>query len=324
MYKLNFLQSPEIKELNFDSNISLHPLKSNDKVEDFIKNFREKFSFKSLNTIRFSEDGILSILLKLSGKIAVSLGESQAIIDASKKYKEMGFDLEFISLKKDGTLDYENLGKFDYVFVSSYIMDTYIKVDIQEIKKLTQAKIISNESATLNRGFSDILILDAFKLTGYALSSVILHDEEFEEQYIGDIDTVAIYAIYNALSNFKTQTSYKATFKSALEEELQNDIHFFVDENLTLDYTLHFGLKGIKAREIIRTLSLNNIFVTNGEGCSLGLSKPSRILQEMGYAELESRWALSLSFTQELTQDDINTIVKTISKKYRQIKALND
>lgn len=324
MYKMNFLQNPKTKAFDINEEISLNPLKDNSSVEKFIEDFSKEFGFKSLNTFRFSKDGILALLLKLKGSIAVSYGESQAIIDAAVEYKDLGFDIKFIDLKKDGSLDYDKLEKYDYVFVSSYIMDTYVKVDLQKVKSITGAKIISNESATLERKNSDILIFDSFKLTGYSLSSVILHDEQFEEQYLGDIDTVAIYAIQNAIKNFKTNTSYKDEFKKALEEELKEDLHFFVDSKTTLDYTLHFGLKGIKAREIIRTLALSSIYVTNGEGCSLGLSKPSRILQTMGYEELESRWALSLSFSHEITSEDIQKIVKTISKKYRQIKALND
>ncbi|MFW2308252.1 cysteine desulfurase, partial [Aliarcobacter butzleri] len=61
----------------------------------------------------------------------------------------------------------------------------------------------------------------------------------------------------------------------------------------TLPYTLHFALKDIKAREIIRTLAFDSIFLSKGEGCSLGLSKPSRIIQAMGYDETTRRNAIS-------------------------------
>lgn len=323
MYKLNFIQYPNVNSTNIDESISLQSLKDNTHIEEFINDFKSKFDFESLRTFSFSEDGFLSLMLKLNGKIIVSKGESQGIIDAAIKYKNLGFDIEFISLKSDGTLAYEEIKKCDYAFISSYIMDTYVKVDLQKVKKLSDAKIISNISATLDSTLCDIAILDAYKLTGFSFSSILLHNNLFEEQFIGNIDTVCIYQIAKAVEKFTTNNKSKNEFKKALEDELKEDIYYFVDSKNTLEYTLHFGLKGIKAREIIRSLALGSIYVTNGEGCSLGMSKPSRILQEMSYEEIESRWALSLSFSSELSSEDILYLAKTIAKKYRQIKRLS-
>ena len=323
MYKLNFIQYPNAKSFEISSEQALEPLKSNDKIEEFISNFKKKFNFKSLNTFSFSEDGFLAMMLNLGGKIQVSKGESQAIVDAATKYKELGFDLEFISINRNGLLNYDDIKKCDYIFCSSYVMDTYVKVDLKKVKELSSSMIISNISATVDSKDCDLAILDSYKLTGYSFSSIIFHNKVLKEQYLADIDTVAIYNISEAVENFKALNSYKSEFKSALDSELGENIYYFVNPDDTLDYTLHFGLKNIKAREIIRTLSLNKIFVTNGEGCSLGLTKPSRIIQEMGYEEIEARWSLSLSFSQELTSEEIINISKIISKKYRQIKALH-
>jgi len=323
MYKLNFIQYPNVNSTKIDESISLQSLKNNAHIEDFINDFKSKFGFESLRTFSFSEDGFLSLMLKLNGKIIVSKGESQGIIDAAIKYKKLGFDIEFISLKRDGTLAYEEIKKCDYAFISSYIMDTYVKVDLEKVKKLSGAKIISNISATLDSSFCDMAILDAYKLTGFSFSSILLHNNFFDEQYIGNIDTVCIYQIAKAIEEFTPNSKLKNEFKKALESELKDDIYYFVEPKNTFDYTLHFGLKGIKAREIIRSLALGSIYVTNGEGCSLGMSKPSRVLQEMSYEESESRWALSLSFSSELNNEDILYIVKTIAKRYRQIKRLS-
>lgn len=98
---------------------------------------------------------------------------------------------------------------------------------------------------------------------------------------------------------------------------------FFVNNNQTLPYTLHFALKNIKARELIRTLSLDEIYISNGEGCSLGLSRPSRVIQTMGYDETTSRNAITLSFSEKYDEQTIEKIVNKIAKKYLQIKVLN-
>ena len=142
--------------------------------------------------------------------------------------------------------------------------------------------------------------------------------------HIGFIDTLAVKYCFEALKVQKFDYKMKELFLKKLKEKLKDNIYFFVNPEDTLSYSLHIALKGIKARELIRTLALNKIFLTNGEGCSLGLSKPSRIIQEMGYDELTSRNSISFSFVDELSAEDIEKVVNTVYLKYKQIKSLGN
>ena len=327
MYKLNTLQYPEVVVQQLDENISIQTLQTTMQFEKKVRNFKQKYNFNSLNTFSFTQDGFLALMLNLEGKIVVSRGESHPIIQAAIKYKELGFDIEFLSINKDGTIDTEPLKNMDieYLFISSYVMDTYVKTSLEDISNLTDAVIISNVTASpLQIEYIGIALFDAYKLTGFHTHSIALHNNKLESQYIAQIDTIAINQIYKALENQNFQTSSKEKFLTALKNELGDDMVLFVQSEKTLEYTLHFGLKDITARQMIRTLALNKIYMTNGEGCSMGLSRPSVILQEMGYSEQESREALSLSFTQPLQDDQIEFIVKTIAKRYRQVRVFND
>jgi hypothetical protein len=203
-------------------------------------------------------------------------------------------------------------------------MDTFVKTNLEKVKEVTSAKLISNCSANKYAKFADMILFDAYKLTGYGTCGVVLYSGDvLNEQYAGETDALGINLIYQALKNQTFETKNRDEFITVLKEEFKDDLYFFVEPESTLPYNLHFGLKDIKAREIIRTLSLNDIYVTNGEGCSLGLSRPSQVIQDMGYEESESRWALSLTFTKDHSSDEIEKIVKTMSRKYRQIKALS-
>ncbi len=133
---------------------------------------------------------------------------------------------------------------------------------------------------------------------------------------------MVIKELLNKNSSFNS--SLKELFKDILLKTFGDDIYLFVDSNETLEYTLHFGLKGIKARELIRTLALDEILITNGEGCSLGLSKPSRVIQEMGYTQDQSRNAISISFSEYMTEAEIIQVVELMFKRYKQIRILND
>ena len=264
-------------------------------------------------------------MLELRVDIAVSLGESEAVLQAAELYESLGFKVVYISLMSDGTIDYEAIKslKLKYLFISSYIIDTFVKVDLQKVKELFSGTLISNISATLDADNCDVAYFDVYKLSGYFTHSVLLHNNLFKEQNIANIDTIGLKLILDATNKNIEQITCKNEFIKILAETLKEDLIFFVDADATLNYVVHFGLKGIKAREVIRNLSLDNIFVTNGEGCSLGLSRPSRILQAMGYTELQSRQALSLSFCKNLSSDDILYVVSKIGKSYRQIKALH-
>lgn len=327
LHKFNTLQYRNMQEMHISDELSLSILKNNTEYLELENQFLKEFGFTNLNSFSFSKDGFLALLLKLNkkGKIAVSVGETQSLIDASNEFIDLGFELSFINLKNDGTLDYEQLKDLDidFLFISSYIMDSFVKVDLEKIKKISSAKIISNASANNDKN-SDVIYFDSYKLTGYFLHGLILfNDELFEEQSIAFKDTVALSLVFKSLKTLNFNTSVKPIFEEKLKEIFKDDVYFFVDNKQTLPYTLHFALKGIKARELIRTLSLDEIHITNGEGCSLGLSKPSRIIQAMGYDETTSRNAISLTFIENYDQEIIEKIVKNMAKKYRQIKVLN-
>lgn len=325
MYKLNSLNYPQADDISISKELSIEPLSTNVEYEKLSKEFSARFNFSHLHTFSFSKEGFLGLMLELNKDIAVSLGESEAIIEAAKRYETLGFNVRYIDILDNGTINFEAVKsiKEEYLFISPYIIDTFVKVDLTKVKESFSGYVISNISATLDASVCDVAYFDAYKLSGYFTHSVLLHNDLFEEQNIASTDTLGLKLISNIVKKDKESITCKGEFIKVLKETIKENLIFFVDADATLDNVVHFGLKGIKAREVIRNLSLANIFVTNGEGCSLGLSRPSRIIQNMGYTELQSRQALSLSFSKDLDSDEISFVVSKIAKSYRQIKALH-
>lgn len=325
MIKLNSVHYPIVEDINISKEYSLDILKNNESYLETEKKFLQKYSFLSLKTFSFNKDGFLALLFELheKGKVAISLGETNALVEAGKYYESLGFEISWIHLQKDGQINFEELKNIDggFLFLSSYVMDTFVKTDLQKVKNITSATLISNATVEYSK-YSDAVYFDPYKLVGFNFSGVVLSDSIFEKQSIGYLDNVSVCKIFDALEKQKFTLGFKEKFKKNLEEKFSEDIYFFMDSNATLDFTLHFGLKNLKARYLIRTLSLDEILITNGEGCSLGLSQPSRIIQEMGYSQDMSRNSISLSFSQEINDENIEKVCSIMYKRYRQIKVL--
>lgn len=325
MIKLNYLQYSKLQNIEISNDFSLSALRPNDAFEVLTLEYKKIFGFNKLKTFSFSKEGFLGLFLELKGKIALSCGECEVLIEAGKLYESLGFQITWINLDKDGKVNLKKIENenIDFLFLSSYVMDTFVKTSIEDAKKLTSAKIISNASANFDKN-SDVIFFDNYKLIGFNTSGVVLfNDEVFSLLEVGKIDSIAVKLCLDALKNQEFNYKLKVIFLEKLKEKFQENIYFFVNPNDTLEYSLHFGLKGIKARELIRTLALNKIFITNGEGCSLGLSKPSRIIQNMGYDETTSRNAISFSFVDDMNEEEIEKVVNTVYLKYKQIKSFS-
>lgn len=325
MLKLNSLQYSKSNDLEVSNKYSVSALKSNKLFEDLCLQYYTKFQYKCLKTFSFSKEGFLGLLLELKGKIAVGVGETQFLIDGAKMYESLGFEIHWVRLNKDGTINLYDLKNqdIDFLFLSSYVMDTFLQIDLERIQKFTQAKIISNGTAHRNK-LSDAIYFDNYKLNGFSVSGVLLfNDALFSLLPIGQIDTIGLKICFEALDKQKINHQVKDILIEKLCKLFSEDIHLFVDKEKTLPNSIHFGLKGIKARELIRTMALSKIYISNGEGCSLGLSKPSRIIQEMGYDEIMSRTAISLSFHDNIAEEEISKFTQTLYLKYQQLKMLS-
>ena len=53
-------------------------------------------------------------------------------------YEKLGFEITYLDLNKDGTVCLDKLKDedFDYIFISSYVMDTFLKTDLKSLKFL--------------------------------------------------------------------------------------------------------------------------------------------------------------------------------------------
>lgn len=121
MPKLNSLQYHKLEDNSLNC-LSLDALVSNDFFDELSKEYKNSFGFKKFKTFSFSKEGFLGLFLELNSKIAVSLGESKAIIDGAKLYEKLGFQVQWLSLNKDGKVNLYDLENKDINFLFYLLM----------------------------------------------------------------------------------------------------------------------------------------------------------------------------------------------------------
>ena len=262
MYKLNYLNYPVANDLVVSKALSIEALNSNVEFESISKSLTSRFNFSNLHSFSFSKEGFLGLMLELKTDIAVSLGESEAVVQAAELYESLGFGVTYINLSPDGTIDYKTINslKLEYLFVSPYIIDTFVKVDLKKVKEHFYGTVISNISATLDADDCDVAYFDVYKLSGYFTHSVLLHNELFEKQNISSIDTVGLKLISDAVNKDIEPISCKNEFIKVLTETIKDNLIFFVDPDATLKNVVHFGLKRNKSKRSNQKLKSGKYF----------------------------------------------------------------
>ncbi|MGM0533613.1 MAG: cysteine desulfurase [Campylobacterota bacterium] len=321
--KLNTLQYNP-RDVECDTAFSLDALSSNENLHTMYQQIQHEYGYKSFATFSMNAQSFCMLMMELPGTVGVSLGETYTVTEGAKMAQELGKKIVWIGLNKEGFVEQSRLRvRLDYIFISPCVIDTFVLCDLAKVKEKTGAKLFCNQSFTGDFQYADFAFFDVYKLSGFGNQCVLLFNDTLPEPPLHQLDLTALQAAFDAKrgQHFGTAQT-KKLFVQALQEHFANDLFFFVDGQHTLPGTLHFGLKDIKARELIKTLALEDILISNGEGCSLGLSRPSKTIAHMGYSDKECSMAFVIDFDKDYSQREIEKVVQTIAKRYRMIKAL--
>lgn len=131
----------------------------------------------------------------------------------------------------------------------------------------------------------------------------------------------AIEAIKNPTIELSNIMDKKIIFYNKLKDILKDNLSLFAPLENTLPNALPLRFHSIKARVFLQSLLIAKIYAINGQECLFGLSRPSFVLQEMGYSQTQSRELISISYI-NLEDKDLNPLIKTLADTYKQILAI--
>lgn len=336
-YFLDVNHSPQF----YNPELPLYPnrLRSGDdesiaKLSELNSYFAEYFGCQNASFLDFSSSSICSFLEEIIPEntlLAASVKLPYFCIEGLKLYELKRGKLIWVQAKKSGGLCMDSVlssktNGAKLLFCSLVDEDTFYIENISAISEFFDATecIFDISNAIKKVEIPNFFAAVAWgqKISSFKNSGIALYNEK-KSILLDNIDLVAYSHLFLAFKNlavFRVK-EFRNIFLDELTNSLGENIFFFVEPDKCLPNSVCIGFRGIKARDFIRTMAIDGIYVTNGELCSLALSKPSRILQAIGYLEDEARNALCISFGNINTENAV-FLASRLSFKYKQIKAI--
>ncbi len=299
--------------------------------------FAHEFGYKKSGFFDFSPLSIAKLIqksTKSAKKLAVSSKLSHFCHEAVLLLQTFGTQIIWVGADKDGLLAQESLFESkqngaEFLICAFVDEDTFVIEDLERINQYySREKIIldiSNSVKKIETPKVNLAFFWGYKLGSFKQAAVYLCDSiELEMLELIDISVFChLKESYQAYSyNASYMRNIKELFISSVAGSVEEGFSTFVNTSCTLDNSVYCRFSGILARDFIRTLALDGIYTTNGELCSLGLSKPSRILQSLGFDERECREGLSVSFDDKISIDELHFVTHQIALRYNQISAI--
>lgn len=300
---------------------------------------------------------ILNGLAKKNKKMLVSMGEHPSIFETSKGLKNAGFDVEFINLTPNGTLDVndleqkldENVGLVSFIHVSN---ETGAINNIEEISKLIKQKCpkcfvhcdgvqaFCKVPVKLSNTMVDAYTISSHKIHGpkgvgafYLKKGINLKPfifgggQEFSvrpgtENLPGILGFVM--AAEKMCNSFNKNFEHTEELKSYMIEKLKERCSNFIinsEQTQTSPYILSVSFAGVKGEVILHSLEMENIYVSTGSACSSKLSG-NRFLSAMGQKNADVSGNVRFSFCETNTKEEVDIVIECLQKTLDKLRRL--
>ena len=269
--------------------------------------------------------------------------EHKAVLDTCHYLEQIGFDVTYLSVERDGLIDIEKLRvslRNDTILVSIMWVnnETGVIQPIEEIIELTHkngslfftdaTQAVGKIPIDVYELEIDILSFSAHKFYGpkgiggfYVKKGINLDAQthggghEFGLRS-GTSNVPGIIGLGKAcevaFDDMTDNTEKIVNLRDSLENELLKINGAFVNGNIRnrLFNTLNVCLPNFDANFFINTH--RNIAISNGSACTAALIQPSHVLLAMGLSENEALGSIRISFGKMNKLSDIKEIIKMI------------
>ena len=356
MIRLNFLQYNPL-DLNIDKNYSLDSLSTNFEFENLCKEFLNYFSFKKLKTFSFSKEGFLGLILELNSKIAVSLGESQALIDACKMYEKLGFEITYLEPEPRTGLITPEMVKAalrpDTILVSLMMVNNEIGTitDVAAIGELTRAnKTFLHVDAAQAAGKVEIdlstMKIDLMSFSGHKIYGpkgigalfvrrsprvrlkAQMHGGGHERgMRSGTLATHQIVGMGEAFEiagkTMQAEQERLRHLRDKLWNGFQDLEQVFLNGHPTENVAnyLNVSFNFVEGESLI--MGIKGLAVSSGSACTSASLEPSYVLRALGRSDELAHSSLRMTIGRFTTEEEIDYAISTIRENVARLRELS-
>lgn len=320
-------------------------------IEDCREYFLKKFNAKPKSTFIFtgsateSNNAVLNAMItRKDKKYLISSGEHSSVYETAKKLKENGYNIIFVPLNKNGSVDIdkliesvdENVAFISIIHVSN---ETGAINDIESIVK--RAKQINPNISIHSDGVQAVgkLNIDLTKLgvDFYTISAHKIHGpkgigglfisnvNKFKPFILGGgqemnlrsgtENTPAILAFKTALENIK-QIDY-SKHKKAILDNINVD-YYLVSDDSCVDNIISICFKGLRGETIEHIMETKGYLIGTGSACN-SKAGHNRVLSTIVKPDY-LQGAIRISFDSEISVENCVEMAKSINATINELK----
>ncbi len=298
---------------------------------------------------------INSFVKSKNKKALFGISEHPSVYNVAKKYLDDGYNIEFVKISSNGTIDLEDFKQKmtkDVDFVSIMLVNNETGAinpisQLVDIAKNVNPSVVFHSDGVQAVGKIDIdldeLGVDLFTISshkiygpkgigalyvkkGININPMLLGGGQENNLRSGTENTPAIFAfvkaaeiaINNIKSNYDTIKEISDYTKMRLSQ-LPFDIIINSGDNCS-PYIISFAVANLRAETILRMLEQERILIGNGSACS-SKKRGNRILSNMGIDNKYIEGALRISFCDQTTKEEIDQFISKLSEilsKYKE------
>ncbi|MDD4110665.1 MAG: cysteine desulfurase family protein [Clostridia bacterium] len=305
---------------------------------------------------------IFGSIKKTQEQLIFSLGEHPSVYNCAVELKARGYNVKFISLNKDGEIDFENLKellkeKTAFVSVMHVSNETGAINDIAKITKMVKQKypkaIVHCDGV---QAFGKISVnVTNLGVDFYTISAHKIHGPKgIGALYVKDIKVLKpiIFGggqesgLRSGTENIPYVLSFGEIAKELNSEKIKENyekvskLNKYVrelfdyeksDKTIKLNspensspYILSISFDGIRGETLVHILEEKGVIVGTGSACSSKKGSLNRTLEAMGLTKRQNEGAIRISFSNETTLKEIKSVCGIILESYEElIRRLN-
>lgn len=284
-------------------------------------------------------------------KILVSMGEHPSVFNTAKSLQEKGYNVQFIKLNEEGTVDLEDykskLSSKDVSFVSIIHVNNETGA-INPINKLAQLAKEANPNCifhsdgvqsfckiNVNLENIDLYTISAHKINGpKGVGALFVRNikalkpinygggQEFNIRS-GTENVPAILGFANAVANFNTNINFEkvSELQKVIFNELSNKQGIVINSKIeNSPYIISVSFDKIRGETLLHKLEEDEIFISTGSACSSKKLGENRILQAMGLPKNLIIGSVRISLSKNTTYEEVKIFCEKVISCYNSLR----